>query len=78
MFLLTIGPSQNNPSRDREVVAKQLVEYIGSLKSNGSKKQYIVIMGDFNVVKDNPHAINEVLLSNSDELIDVETKVPSD
>ena len=67
-------PSQNNPSRDREVVARKLLKYIDQLKSDG-KKHFIAIMGDFNVVKsDNPNAITEVLLRECNRLVDVEQK----
>jgi endonuclease/exonuclease/phosphatase family metal-dependent hydrolase len=67
-------PSQNNPSRDRENVAKQLVSYIEDLTSDG-KTHFVAIMGDFNVVKsDNPHAIDEVILTPRTGLIDVEQR----
>ena len=70
-------PSQNNPSRDRENVAKQLVEYIENLERDG-KTHFVTIMGDFNVVKtDNPHAINEIVLSPRTGLVDVESKFRS-
>ena len=75
--MLITGFSQNNPSRDRESVAKQLVEYIDLLQQDG-KEHFIAIMGDFNVVDgDNPNAINEVILSPRTGLFDVETKFRS-
>jgi len=70
-------PSQNNPSRDREMVAKQLIEFIEKLNSDG-KTHFVAIVGDFNVVKtDNPHSINEVILAPQTGLVDVETKFRS-
>lgn len=67
-------PSQNNPAQDREMVAKQLVEYIEQLNSDG-KTNFVAIVGDFNVVKtDNPHSIEDVLLAPSTGLVDVEKR----
>ena len=67
-------PSQSNPSRDREVVAKKLLECIDDLRDQKSG-QYIVVLGDFNVIPaDDPNAITDVLLREETNLIDVEQR----
>ena len=78
-YLSIIGPSQNNPSKDRETVARKLIEQIGKIRNEGNEENFFAIMGDFNVVpSDNPNGVQDVLLSRQSGMVDVESTFRQD